>query len=379
MTGLLLTGVTGFLGRYIAVRLLDQRPSVVLWVLVRAEDDAHAWERIDQTLERAGCKLDDHPGWRKRIVPVVGDITLPNMGLDPGLRERLVSSCRAVVHAAANVKFNQSLEDARMRNVQGTRVAVELAREIHGAGRLKRFDWVGTAFVAGLRRDRVSEDELEHDAGWKNPYEQSKYEAEVWLRTHAADLPLTVFRPSIIVGHSQTGSTTNFGMLYWPLRVYAEGWWRTIVGRPDTTVDIVPVDFVAEAIEALSREGVAPGGSYHLAAGPDGAPTIAQLAEQTRAFFDGKEVRYIAPKTFLRWVRPIVDMFIWGKKRKVLRSSGRFFIPYFDGNPVFDVSRSHGALAAFGIAPPRVDEYLAVLLEYCRTTDFGRRPPEGTR
>ncbi len=375
MGDVFITGVTGFLGRHLAVRLLQNRDDVDrLRCLVRADDVEHGRGRLRRSLARA-VQDDGLDALMARIDPVPGDLTLPRLGLSDADWDLVAARCDVVVHSAADVRFNQDLEDARRRNVEGTARVTELARAAAATG-LRRFDWVGTAFVAGLRRDRVMEAELAHEAGWKNSYEQSKYEAEGWLREHAADLPVTVYRPSIIVGESTTGATSNFGMLYWPVQVYARGWWRTIVGDAATVVDVVPVDFVADAIEALGRGTDHVGGTFHLAAGPEGSLTIEEIAAVVRSFFGGKPPRYVDPDFFMTWIRPLADLVIWGKRRRVIREGGRFFIPYFSGNPLFDTSTARAALEPLGVRPPRVEDYLSTLFDYARATDFGRRAGE---
>ena len=72
----------------------------------------------------------------------------------------------------------------------------------------------------------------------------------------------------------------------------------------------------------------------------------------------------------------MADLFIWGKKRRVIREGGRFFIPYMDGNPTFDIQRTADALEPLGLAVPRVDDYMGNLLDYCKRTDFGKRVAE---
>lgn len=371
MSTIFITGITGFLGRHVAARMLRRDDLDRLLCLVRCDDPAHGLERVVDSLARV-LPRDEARALEGRITAMPGDLCKEGLGLSPQDREIVVSSSQAVLHCAADVRFNQDIEDARQRNVFGSRQVAELARAAHQAGVLKRFDWVGTAFIAGLRRDLARESELVHDEGWKNSYEQSKYEAEVLLREEFSDLPLTVLRPSVIVGESTTGETSNFGMLYWPVQLYARGWWRTVVGRPDTPVDLVPVDFVADAIEFLTRPGSAHGLTYHLAAGPEGSLTIAELAAICQEYFGGPAARYIGADTFMRWVRPFVDLFIWGKKRRVIQSGGRFFIPYFEGNPRFDTSVARAALLGSGIAAPSVRDYMTVLLDYCVATDFGR-------
>jgi hypothetical protein len=76
----------------------------------------------------------------------------------------------------------------------------------------------------------------------------------------------------------------------------------------------------------------------------------------------------------MRWVRPVLDLFLWGQRGRVLKAGGRFFVPYFAGNPIFEVSETAAALRPFGLEPPRVETYMTALLDYCVATDFGRLP-----
>lgn len=369
-----ITGVTGFVGRYMVDRIVRRADVDGVDVLVRARDEEHARQRLLKSMRYAvsGERAEEVVSL---MTPVIGDLKSERFGLDEATWQALAERTDSILHAAANVRFDQRIEDARAENVFGTQQAAALGLEAQQRGGLRRFDWVGTAFVAGLRRDVVGEGDLRHDAGWKNPYEQSKYEAELWLREEASSLPLTVFRPSIVVGESATGATTNFGMMYWPIRLYSKGWWRTVVGSAKTPVDIVPVDFVAGAIECLSRSGQPVGATYHLTAGTDGAVTIERLAELVQEFFGGRGPRFMDPDFFMKWVRPVVDLFLWGPRRRVLQEGGRFFIPYFSGNPLFDNTDAAAALAAHGIDVPRVDDYFTNLLTFCRDTDFGKHPP----
>ena len=376
MSRIFLTGVTGFVGRFVAARLLARDEVEGLDVLVRANDVQHARTRLLDSMRHAVSE-DEAVALVERMTPVIGDLRSERLGLSESDWDGLAARIDHVLHGAANIRFDQDIEDARSYNVFGTQQAAALARRAQALGGLSRFDWVGTAFVAGLRTDEVRETELEHDAGWKNPYEQSKYEAELWLREHMSDLPLTVFRPSIVVGESGTGATTNFGMLYWPIRLYAKGWWRTVVGSAQTPVDIVPVDFVADAIDVLSRPSQAVGGTYHLTSGVEGALSIGAIAELARNYFGGRPARYVDPHFFMKWVRPVVDLFLWGPKRRVLQSGGRFFVPYFSGNPLFDNREATRALEEHGVAVPDVNEYFSNLLDYCKRTDFGKIPVDG--
>ena len=369
MSDVFLTGATGFLGRHIARRLLLRADEPTVYCLVRADDDEAAAARLRRSIGRV-ASLKELEDWAGRFQALRGDLTEVDLGLSPEQLAAIRERCTQVIHSAADVRFNQPIEEARSRNLGGTQNVAALASSLRD---LRRFDWVGTTFVAGRREDRVLESDLEHEAGFRNSYEQSKYEAEQWLRSKADELKLTVFRPSIIVGDSATGKTSNYGVLYWPVQVYAKGYWRTVVGRPDTPIDLVPVDFVADALCALSGPGQPVGGTYQLAAGPEGSLRIDEIAEMLRSYFDGPRVRYVDPDFFMRWVRPGLDLFLWGKRGRVLKAGGQFFVPYFSGNPLFDVTETRAALEPLGIRPPEVRTYMTTLLSWCTATDFGRR------
>ena len=271
----LVTGGAGFLGRHVVASLLAQSQGAQVFAIVRPGKGEDPAGRIRRALARVGCEAAQV----ERVVVVEGDLALPDLGLAPDVADHLAAEVDQIIHGAASVRFDQGLEHARLRNVVTTGHLLRFAKR---AG-VSRFGHISTSFVAGRRCDRVGEDELQHDAGFKNAYEQSKYEAEQLLRSDAGDLSVSVFRPSIVVGHSATGATSSFHMIYWPIKLYARGWWRTLIARPTATVDVVPVDFVADAIVRLMSRAEAAGSTYHLAAGPDRQSTVGELAELARS------------------------------------------------------------------------------------------------
>ena len=162
--------------------------------------------------------------------------------MDPESYRRLQAETTRVIHSAATVRFDHSLDEARHINVEGTRQILDFAG---GHAPASSFTYVGTAYVAGERYDLVREDELNVGQGYRNTYEQTKAEAEALVRSRLGSLPGVILRPSIIVGDSRTGVTSSFKMMYWPLKIYARRLWRTVPGYPDAVLDIVPVDYVA--------------------------------------------------------------------------------------------------------------------------------------
>ena len=245
----------------------------------------------------------------------------PIAGLDTAAWQRLSAETSRVIHSAATVRFDHSLDEARRINVEGTRRVLDFAA---GMSQLRSLAYVGTAYVAGERSDLVRESELAVGQSYRNTYEQTKAEAEALVRSRLGSLPGVILRPSIIVGDSRTGVTSSFKMMYWPLKIYARRLWRTVPGYPDAVLDIVPVDYVAAAVARLVFDEAALGGTVHLCAGPRGSATIAQVARRAAEYFDAPEARYVDPKLFFAaWFVLCCFMSLWGRKRRVLRDGAR--------------------------------------------------------
>jgi thioester reductase-like protein len=213
----LITGGAGSLGREIAARILRSEPGAKLAILVRARDEGEAegkWAELVRFLIHYG-----HAANLCRVVPVVGDVGRPTLGLRRSVAEGLRRRTTHVIHAAASISLRMSLDAARATNVVGTREALTFAES---CPRLERFVHLSTAYVAGDRTGRIREDQGYLGQRFLNTYEQSKCEAETLLLDGAPRLPVTIARPSIIVGNSGDGRTCNFGTLYHPLRLIAE-------------------------------------------------------------------------------------------------------------------------------------------------------------
>lgn len=371
-----MTGATGFLGRYIARALLEQGKEIV--ALTRGQDPKQAFERARQAV------LDAPPlnhrvtlgntDLHNQLHVCLGSLNKATLGLSRNDRESILSSCDQFIHCGATVSFNQSLAEARAVNVEGTKAMLDLASERMKRGALARFDHISTAYVAGKRTGLVNETELIHEAGHKNTYEQTKYEAEIEIRKWKQDLPLTVYRPSIIVGDSKSGHTNSFKMLYWPVKVYSHGIWRMIPGRPDTPIDLIPVDFVRDAFLAIRQCTDSIGNTYHLAAGPDGDLTLQETCDLITSFFPGRRpVKIFNPTIWMSFIHPILKRITRGRLRRIL-NAGEVYMPYFIQNPRFDTTQLKAALRETTVHIPDVKSYFSRIMHYCVDTDWGRKP-----
>ncbi len=364
----LLTGVTGFVGSEILYELLARSDAQVN-CLVRARDDAEANQRLRAVVTR----MLGEGGWevvRRRVTAVRGDLTEEHLGLTPSVASRLVDTTTHILHGAASVRFALPLEQARDINVRGTWEMLALADAGARAGVLQRFGYISTAFVAGRYRGVFAEDQLEERQSFRNTYERTKFEAEQTVRYGAGDLPVTVVRPSIVVGHSSSGATRGFNVVYWPLRMFADGVFRYAPARPDLPVDLVPVDFVARGtVEAVLGAGE-PGQTYTLAAGRK-ATTARAIGEVAAATFGvAPPLMLSTPLDRLVWPLAVRAATVgpWGRYAR----SFRVYLPYFLLGSRFDTRHADALLKPRGIEAPAVDEYLRTVLEFARETDFGR-------
>ncbi|HEU4539754.1 MAG TPA: AMP-binding protein [Jiangellaceae bacterium] len=277
----LLTGSTGFLGTEVA-RTLLRRSEVRIVALVLASDDQEA--RL--TAERAWSYAPDlEQALAAGLVEVVaGDVRRAGLGLDPHVRDDLISRVTHIIHAAADLRIDTAPDDLRPTNVEGVANILAFARACHADHGLAHLSHVSTAYVAGGRTGEAAEEALDDRFGFENAYELTKFEGERLVRAAMDQLPISVFRPAMIVGDSRTGEVRTFNTFYVPLRRYLTGQVRVAPTSRRQRVNIVPVDHVAEAIVHLTFEPAAAGLTFHLAAPTAELPTAVELMRFVRTW-----------------------------------------------------------------------------------------------
>ncbi len=370
----LLTGATGALGQELLYQLLENRPTDHFVLLSRGSSKKQpdgAARRINKILQKHLSPSEVEKAWQ-RLSVLDGDINEPQLGLSDELYRQTAERLDQVLHCAAAVRFDQPLAEARETNLEGTRKMLELARLARHYGRNTRFDYIGTSYIAGKRSGVIYESELDHKRGFHNTYEQSKYETEQMLRTQQDELPIAIYRPSIIIGNSRTGETSNFKAFYWPLRVYAMGQMRLLPGVADCQVDLVPVDFVAGSVVALSGRSDTPGHCYHLTAGRDNLISLRQIMDAAIGFFGIKSPALIHP-AFLKLAEGWPGRyFLTERTLKTLRL-GEPYYPYFALKLQFDTTEASRALQPTQLKPPSPQLFFDRLFRYCVETDWGRK------
>lgn len=261
---LLLTGGTGFLGTFLAKSLLERGEHI--YFLIRPKLGREPKTHIQIQLERIGLK----PRFFPQIHIVLGDTTKPKCGIDREWLTHHEYDIKAIWHIAGLVRFNDR-KRLFPTNTESVRRIIELATNLHA-----HIYYVSTAYVVGATRKReLSEDVLEHFDIFRNSYEESKYEGEKLLATQISSggITATIFRPSILVGHSETGATLSYTGYYAPLFFFAtlRQQYPFVTRLPfiipyvrGAMLNLIPIDHAARLITALAALPESKGKTFHI-------------------------------------------------------------------------------------------------------------------
>ena len=272
---ILLTGSTGYIGAHIASNLLSDH-SDPLNLLVRARDEQEARERLWRSLQLHLDFAEFDSFLNSRIRIFRGDLTDPHFGLADDEYAELVRSTDSIIHCAASL--NRKSEKSCLNvNLRGTLEVIQLAMRARDQHGLRRFSHVSTVAVAGHRANEVVQEDTAID--WNrsdyDPYARTKKFCEHMVRQLLPDVPRTIFRPSIVLGDSRRPETNQFDMVR--AFVFLAGL-PALPFRPTDRIDIVPVDFVADAVATLHQKEKPLHDIYHLSSGT-GAETFVQLTD----------------------------------------------------------------------------------------------------
>ncbi len=297
----------------------------------------------------AAVAEDDPAPYRERVTAVRGELTQPGLGLGDRTDE-VAERTHAVLHCAASISFDLPLPEARAINVDGTSRVLDFALKAQERGGLERFVHVSTAYVSGRHEGAFRERQLDTGQSFRNTYEQTKADAEQ-IVAMARELGPAIARPSIVMGESDTGWTPAFNVLYWPMQAYSRGLFKELPALPSGRVDIVPVDYVADALVHLLDRREA--GVFNLVAGRNAA-TVNELTTLASEYF-GKPV-----PPFVDPVDPDSD------------DHDSVYVPYFDMRVVFDDARARSVLVPAGIEAPPLRDYFPRLMDYAQAARWGK-------
>jgi thioester reductase-like protein len=341
------TGFPGFIGTRLVRSLLEADPDERVAALVEP-----------RMADRAAEVATALPGG-DRVEVLVGDIAERRFGIGNDDWERLQAETTVAYHLAAIYNLAVPLEVAQRVNVDGTGNVVELCV---GCEKLQRLNYVSTAYVAGDRKGVVYEHELSLGQGFKNHYESTKFQAELWVQQELGNVPTTVYRPAIVVGDSRTGETQKFDGPYYMLRTISKavetGGPIAQFGRSEAPFNVVPVDFIVEALQVASRDPAAVGHTLHLV---DPEPvTAADVGRILAREYAGREPTLRIPPGVIE------NALRFKRVREQFSGAPRESIRYLNHPVRFDTRRASDLLSRHGLRCPRFEEYVGPIVQFFR-------------
>ena len=391
---ILITGANGFLGSTITKKLLLSGSKLILLIRASGGNENIFEDFIQNNHKPANGHngIDELIHYRflnSNIEIIKGDITSDNLNLDQDMYDRLCYEVDEVFHCAAATHFEKQRADELMLvNVGGTENILQFAN----SGKKKRFHHVSTAYVVGKGNSIYYEKKVDKEPLFNNEYERSKYIAEQLVLNYAEQnaIPYTIYRPSIIVGDSKTGHTRKYDNLYLFAKVVSNikniysnrhkenlnelvnkssdnGRKKMRVpGDPNASVNLVPIDYVADAIVEISEKKEAVGRIFHIV-NPK-PPILGELRDSFVSILGIKGIN-------LSIKGEIEDKNLNTIERLFLRQTKTYY-PYLFSGLRFDCTNTLKALKGTGISCPIIDhDLLKLLINYAILHKWGERKP----
>ena len=295
-----LTGVTGFVGGWLTRELLERGHPII--ALVNIRHDQCPEKRLAKLFQDWFYTPEEFAEFGEQLTVVGGDLAAPRLGITDEILKAL-PPISSIIHCAGLVQFDQYLlPDLLEINVEGTRQVLALADEC----KVREFHHVSTAYVAGRRMGRILESDLDSRAGFYNPYEETKFQAEKMVRAWRAHdgSRAIVHRPGIVVGDSRTGYTTHYHGFYGLPRVmeicierFGDMGMIRFPAMPEKKVNLVPINYVVQAMRAIYEAHSHFGKTFHLT-NPN-PPTLMELAQVMERVFEKSGPKFVSLPQFL--------------------------------------------------------------------------------
>ena len=341
--------ITGFPG-FIATRLVAglARSGAQFVLLVQPAFMERARAEIVRLAEVTGRDL-------RSFKIVEGDITKPNLDLSVPDREMARDVVTRVFHLAAMYDLAVARDTAHEVNVGGTRNVNAFVRSLR---RLRHYHHVSTCYVAGKREGRIFETELRHEAGFRNFYEESKYLAELEVDSLNSELPVTIHRPAVVCGDSRTGETAKYDGVYY-LIFYLLKWPSGLsmlnIGNHEVSLNLVPIDFVVDALVALAFDDAAIGKTLQFA---DPNPlTTNQLFNAISQSISGRKSKITVPRSWVKFVLMLPPS-------PRITGLPHHAVPYFFVKQTYDSMQAQELLARHNVHCPPFTSYVETIVEY---------------
>ncbi len=393
---ILVTGSTGFLGGAITQRLLvsgcklrllvrrrdtdsfqisSYRDSLIKELILGNELEEYSQDECGVVDEQLNNDKSLHELFISNVEVYEGDITTSSLGLEDHEYSKLCNEVDDVFHCAAVTHFEMQGDDEHVVvNIKGTENVLQLTN----TGKQKRLHYISTAYVAGKQSGLIYEKEIVNKPLFNNEYERSKFVAEQLVIEYAKnnDIPYTIYRPGIIVGDSKTGATCKFDNLYLFVKVLfniknsfiknksddLDNATVRVPGDPDALINLVPIDYVADAIVAILNKRESIGGIYHIT-NPN-PPRLCELRDLVMALLEIKGMHVKIDRELEKQSLNTVE--------KLFLRQTKTYYSYLFSKLRFDDSSTQEILKDTDIiCPAMTKELVAVLIDFAVSHNWG--------
>lgn len=327
----LFTGFPGFISQQIMQELMEQKKVKQIFAVV-LPSQMELGSKVAHGMMKANSEVE--------IKLIEGDITLPNLGIASDYIEAIQNEINTVWHLAAIYDLAVPREGAWVVNVQGTSIVNDFVKMLP---KLKKYMYFSTAYVAGTRDGLLREDELIRPKGFKNFYEETKFEAEALVDQIKSEVPVTIIRPGIVRGHSITGETIKFDGPYFFINMIDRLKKLPVIpfiGKSSSFINVVPIEYVTKSVVYLSESKKADGKTIHLT---DPTPhPVEEVYRSMVSMITGKPPKGRMPLSFAKF----------GLKSKIMRQKlgvEKETLDYLTWSAQFDTTQANDLLKESGI------------------------------
>ena len=330
------------IGKHVMERLLAMNPETHFVALTRRPEE-----------------VPPHGG---RVHALAGDLRIDGLGVEEGVWIKLRERLTAILHCAAEIRFDLPLDDARRTNVEGTRTLLELARR---CPRLERFVHISTTYIGGQSPEQLPECRFTNRHGFFSSYQESKYEAEHLALEAAAEVPLAVYRLSTVIGDSASGRVEQYNHFHQLLRLVQHNPLPILPGSAEARVDFVATDWTTAAVAWFFQNAFEPGSIRNFSAGPANTLAMPVVLEMAFAALGrGRAPELVSWDEFDRYTRNRLGR---GEERMAqLLQSLSYFLPYFSLQQRFENEETMARLDAAGLYRPESVELYGRVLDYMK-------------
>ncbi len=359
-----ITGATGVVASEFLAEVIAQIPNAQCFLLVRSADPEKAQHRIDNLLRY--LFTDDNLLARasQNVHAICGDVSERRLGMTNNDWNEVSQTTHYIIHAAAETDLSAPLTRATKVNINGVRNILQLASDC--GSNLKRLLHISTAYISGTKTGTISTEELYEDVSPCDHYQMTKRKGELLLRAYFKTLPITIIRPTIIMGNSKNGRCLKFRTPYYPLLQLYNRIPLILPVAKGGNFEMIPADWAAQVMLKMALAPNTIGRCFHLSNGNKVMNNLEYKHVVHKAFQAAGEARnvlhYLPFFLYRLFVSPMLKK--RGAKGYALDENVRYYRSYATYKRVFDNASTIAFLNQYHLPPPKIEDYFPKVMSY---------------